>query len=63
MQTLFHQLKKKWAYKIQKNEKNQITHLFFMTKTSQKILKKKSQNADHKLHLQNKQIQNIFFDN
>ena len=25
---------------MQKNEKNQITHLFFMAKTSQKILKK-----------------------
>ena len=41
VQTLLHQLReKKWACKIQKNEEDKITHLFFMAKASQKILKK-----------------------
>ena len=41
VQALLHQLReKKWACKIQKNEEDKITHLFFMAKASQKILKK-----------------------
>jgi hypothetical protein len=40
VKTLIRQLNEdNWFYEVQKNEINQITHLFFVKKTSQEMLK------------------------